>query len=70
MPNMCDILALTTARKPMKNTSRARKTADTMMIVGPCDAATFVVVVAVVDISHTILLYRQQCPNKLITETN
>ena len=41
-------MALTTARKLMKKTLRPRKTADTMMTVGPCDAATVVVVVGVV----------------------
>jgi hypothetical protein len=58
MPKFLAILALTTARKLMKKTLRTRKIADTMITVGPCDAATAaVVVVVVVDISHASLQY-------------
>jgi hypothetical protein len=58
MPKFLAILALTTARKLMKKMLRPRKIADTMMTVGPCDAATAVVVVGVVvDISLASLQY-------------
>lgn len=61
-PNVCEILALTIARKPMKKTLRPKKIADTMMTVGPCDAATCVMVVVdvVVDISDVSHQYSLQ----------
>jgi hypothetical protein len=58
IPKFLAILALTTARKLMKKTLRPRKIADTMITVGPCDAATAVVVAGVVvDISYASLQY-------------